>query len=87
MTQLGGVPLADRPIKVGPVNEKADHSGKNAAAFAGAGGAGPAGAPPGAASGNWRLDDSSAQGLPLDAHSRVALMAKLGAGAGLQVRA
>lgn len=53
MTQLGGVPLADRPIKVGPVNDKADHSGKNAAA---------AGGPPGPATGNWRLDDSSAQG-------------------------
>jgi len=76
MSKLAGLELAGKPLKVGHVT---DHSaGGNAAAAAAAAAAAQA-------SGNWKLDDDEGTGLQMSSQNRMALMARLGQQAGIQV--
>jgi RNA-binding protein 39 len=70
---LPGLEIMGRPLKIGPVIDANSHS------------VGPVGGP-NEVSGNWKLDaDEGGAGMALNSTSRIALMAKLGANAGLTV--
>eukprot|EP01039_Chlorochromonas_danica_P003843 gene3843-4197_t len=80
MKTLGGLELAGRPLKVGPVT---DHRAQVAAGYTGAPMINSFGAD---ASGNWKLDaDEGGAGMSLNSQSRQMLMAKLGEKAGIEV--
>ncbi len=78
MSSLGGMELAGRPLKVGPVIDS--KSGVIAGGLVG-------GSAMQDASGNWKLDtdEGDGQGFQLNSSSRAMLMAKLGQSAGIQV--
>jgi RNA-binding protein 39 len=75
MSSLGGLELAGRPLKVGPVIDGSQQKSSSAIDVSSAG-----------ASANWKLDDDDGiTGMQLNANSRVMLMAKLGQAAGMKV--
>jgi RNA-binding protein 39 len=77
MSQLTGMELAGRVLKIGHVNDHSASAGAAPVANVANGGGGSGGL------GNWKLDDDEGTGMQMNSQSRSMLMAKLGAAAGM----